>query len=68
MRKIEFSDYDGRAKPSVEQRLHALYSPVNVSGRKTDGQEQSSEYHEESSVSSLDEIDWDQDEVILGNY
>lgn len=68
VRKTHFSDYHGRAKPSVEQRLHALYAVTSVSGSVTDGWEQSSENHDKASVSSLEEIDWDQDEVILGSY
>lgn len=66
---IRFSDYIGRNKPSVEQRLHALHPPVTHSGYGSDGQEQSPEDHEEASVSSLDDsIDWDADEVVLGDY
>lgn len=60
---IRFSDYRGRNKPSVEQRLHLLYPPVTGSGYGSEGKEWSPDYHEEASVSSLDEIlDWDEDE------
>ncbi|KAF6220397.1 hypothetical protein HO133_002829 [Letharia lupina] len=69
VRMIRFSDYVGRFKLSVEQRLHALHPPVTHSGYRSDGQEQSPEDHEEASVSSLDDsIDWDADEVVLVNY
>ncbi|KAL9135023.1 MAG: hypothetical protein Q9175_003794 [Cornicularia normoerica] len=60
VRKICFSDYHGRHKPSVEQRLHALCPSVNDPEYGSDGQE---------SFSSMDEfIDWDADDLVLGSH
>lgn len=66
---IRFADYDDRHKPSVEQRLHALYPPVNDSGYGSNSQEDSPKDDEEGSIFSLDDfIDWDDNHLVLGSH
>ena len=65
MKNIYFSDYDGRNKPSVEQRMRALYPSAtdSESGSDCDWEEQGSGYSEEEDFFWLDDIsDWDDDE------